>query len=438
MHRFTPTRSATAFPHGKLPTVKKKELLGSSSYTAQYESFNHFVPSPIVPFNQNDIIFHHHSAVNPSLLIVRVLAFFSTQQLRNEHTIPEVDSQTLQAAFEDALHMRYNSRVVPFLKGADLNPLLPYRIAAIPDVVLDIVVRSNHVCTEPALPLEKESETPPMSRQEQTAKTDISTINTTSTTRRNPVYGLENAAMENYSHIQRPPTVSPSARAPQSLSTTATLTSDNASQFQLVGNNHTLRAPQEISVTAGTGNLTHIMFGAVQGDAKSQVALRDMYREGRQVQQDYKAAMDWYSKAADEGSGAPQDFSQGLEWFSKAANQLDTNALYMIGALLEQGKYYLKAALKGHAPSQYKVGCSYSIGDCVPVDYLKAMEWLLKAANQGYADALDFIGVLLENGLGVLEDINNTIGWYEKAAGQGHAKAKEHLDRLKLKVYKIE
>lgn len=25
-------------------------------------------------------------------------------------------------AFEDALHIRYNSRVVPFLKGADLKP----------------------------------------------------------------------------------------------------------------------------------------------------------------------------------------------------------------------------------------------------------------------------------------------------------------------------
>lgn len=311
-----------------------------------------------------------------------------------------------------------------------------------PDVVLDIVVRGNHVCTEPALPLEKDSETPLMSRQEQTAKTDNSTINTISTTRRNPVYGLESAAMENYSHIQRSPTGSPSARAPQSLSTTATFTSDDASQFQPVGNNHILRAPQEISVTVGTGNLTHIMFSAVQGDAKTQVALGDMYREGRQVRQDYKAAMDWYSKAAEqgdadgqcnvgylykvglgvpngyvkamewyhkgadqgnakaqyvigilhcEGSGVLQDFSQGMEWFSKAANQLDTNALYMIGALLEQGQGtpkdfanamedYLKAALQGHALSQYKIGCSYSIGDCVPVDYFKAMEWLLKAA----------------------------------------------------------
>jgi translation initiation factor 2 gamma subunit (eIF-2gamma) len=25
-------------------------------------------------------------------------------------------------AFEDAIHVRYNSRVIPFLKGADFNP----------------------------------------------------------------------------------------------------------------------------------------------------------------------------------------------------------------------------------------------------------------------------------------------------------------------------
>ncbi|KAG0374359.1 hypothetical protein BGX24_010509 [Mortierella sp. AD032] len=45
----------------------------------------------------------------------------------------------IRLAFTDALHIRHKARVVPFLRGADLMPLQPLRVAAMPDVTLDIV-----------------------------------------------------------------------------------------------------------------------------------------------------------------------------------------------------------------------------------------------------------------------------------------------------------
>ncbi|KAG0199239.1 hypothetical protein BGX33_011791, partial [Mortierella sp. NVP41] len=47
----------------------------------------------------------------------------------------------IKLAFDAALHVRHQAKVVPFLKGEDLNPIKPFRIAASPDVVLDVVVR---------------------------------------------------------------------------------------------------------------------------------------------------------------------------------------------------------------------------------------------------------------------------------------------------------
>ncbi|KAG9071622.1 hypothetical protein KI688_005835 [Linnemannia hyalina] len=367
-------------------------------------------------------------------------------------------------AFEDALHIRYNSRVVPFLKGADLNPLVPHRIAAMPEVVLDIVVRGNPVRTETASPQEKVPGTSPMSYQEQTGKTDNSIINTTSVIRRNPVYGLENAAMENYTHIDRPPTVSPSARAPQSLSTTTTLTSDVTPQPQPMGNIIPSRAPQGTSATAGTDDLTQIMFSAGQGGAKAQVSLGDMYKDGRKVHQDYQAAMDWYSKAAEQGDadgqrqvgyfyhvglGVSKDYIKAMEWYHKASDQGNAIAQCNIGVLYYRGSgvpqdfskamdWYLKSADQGYAPAQHNIGILYYKGDGVPQDYYQAMEWFIKAANKGYAAAQDYTGILYHNGEGVTKDINKAIEWYKKAARQGDAKAKGRLDRLKQRGHTIE
>ncbi|KAF9081845.1 hypothetical protein BGX29_004236, partial [Mortierella sp. GBA35] len=71
------------------------------------------------------------------------------------YTDPETKKQfvlwdDIRLAFDDALHVRRLSRVVPFVKGDDLIPLKPHRIEAVPDVVLDVVVSGQLVQAEVA------------------------------------------------------------------------------------------------------------------------------------------------------------------------------------------------------------------------------------------------------------------------------------------------
>ena len=50
----------------------------------------------------------------------------------------------------------------------------------------------------------------------------------------------------------------------------------------------------------------------------------------------------------------------------------------------EAAKWYLKAAEKGHAQAQYKMGTMYTLGKGVYKDRIEAAKWFGKAAQQGY------------------------------------------------------
>ena len=153
----------------------------------------------------------------------------------------------------------------------------------------------------------------------------------TSTVRRNPVYGLEETAMENYSHIDKP-AVLPSARGPQAMV-------DEQSPAQ-------------------------ITFRADQGDKNAQVALGDMYRDGKDVPQDYQVAMEWYLKAAKQGDAISQRYMGCFYDFGYGVFRDPSTAM----------EWYLKAANQGDAPAQRNIGHHYKNGDGVPQDYAQAKE----------------------------------------------------------------
>jgi TPR repeat protein len=102
-----------------------------------------------------------------------------------------------------------------------------------------------------------------------------------------------------------------------------------------------------------------------------------MYAKGRGVRQDYKAAADWYRKAADqgnpnaqtnlgvlyaEGRGVPRDDTVASTWFRKAADQ-------------------------GNGRAQYNLGIIYSNGGGFLHDDTAAEHWFRKAADQGVPGA---------------------------------------------------
>ncbi|OAQ31240.1 HCP-like protein [Linnemannia elongata AG-77] len=291
---------------------------------------------------------------------------------------PSVLWDDILTAFDGAIQVRHRAKIVPFLKGKDLRILEPCRIAVVPDTVLDVVVGSKEglsltgVSEVTALGLLQGDE----NTDREVAVAQENTINATSPIRRNPIYGLVERAMENYTHIvrllafhsTRGSHAAPDDQ-PQTINNLAVPTyAVNNGNSQLLGpQSATTNVPMQWDVVQMSISDSH-------GDKDAQVAIGDMYRDGKGVPQDYQAAMDWYLKSADQG----------------------------------------------HAAGQERVGALYGEGFGVPQNYSTAMEWYLESAEQEYAAAQDQIGELYDHGRGVPRDYGRAMEWYLKAASQGH------------------
>ncbi|KAK3833219.1 MAG: hypothetical protein J3R72DRAFT_478109 [Linnemannia gamsii] len=135
----------------------------------------------------------------------------------------------IRLVFSDALYVRHQTKAVPFMKGIDFMPLQPLRIAANPDVVLDVVVDGPVARAEAAITQVSSQTTVQNTAKEEsvheeaTVKKEASANSTTAATitevktatlGRNPGYGLVEEAMQNYNHIDNP-ALNPQPRAPQ-------------------------------------------------------------------------------------------------------------------------------------------------------------------------------------------------------------------------------
>ena len=177
---------------------------------------------------------------------------------------------------------------------------------------------------------------------------------------------------------------------------------------------------------------------------------------------EYTEAMDWYRKAADQGSsqaqnsigwlyqygqGVAQDYGEAMHWYRLAAEQENVSAQSNIGRMYESGwgvtqdyseamRWFRIAADRDGVRGQINVGRLYETGRGVPQDYAEAMRWYRKAADQGDAAAQYRIGWLYENGWGVSQDYGEAGRWYRKAVNQGDAAARAHVGQLYMRWYR--
>jgi len=177
------------------------------------------------------------------------------------------------------------------------------------------------------------------------------------------------------------------------------------------------------------------------------------YYHGYGVTQDYKQAVYWYTKAAnqgyamaqynlgvcyDNGFGVTQDYKQAVCWYTKAANQGNAMAQCNLGVCYDNGSgvtqdykqavyWYTKAANQGYAMAQNNLGVCYYHGNGVTQDYKQAVYWYTKAANQGVDVAQNNLGACYYDGEGVTQDYKQAVYWYTKAANQGYAAAQSNL-----------
>ena len=117
---------------------------------------------------------------------------------------------------------------------------------------------------------------------------------------------------------------------------------------------------------------------ALNGDAKAQNSLADLYHNGTGVPQDYAAAVSWYRKAADQGNANAQN-NLGIMYKKGTGVPQDEAAAF---------SWYRKAAEQGLEESQYNLGVMYSKGQGVPQDSVQAYKWLILSAVSGDEDSI--------------------------------------------------
>jgi TPR repeat protein len=92
-----------------------------------------------------------------------------------------------------------------------------------------------------------------------------------------------------------------------------------------------------------------------------------------------------------------------------------------------------KAAERGNAGAQTRLGSFYQNGQGVAQDYAQALTWYRRAADQGFPRAEAQIGLLYQKGWGVAQDYGQALSWYRKAADQNDPAAQMRLGELYLK-----
>lgn len=159
-------------------------------------------------------------------------------------------------------------------------------------------------------------------------------------------------------------------------------------------------------------------FPAKKGAAAAQIYLGDCYYNGNGVEQDYKKAVEWHSKAAEQGNANAQ-YNMGLCYYNGHGVQQD------YGKSVE---WYSKAAEQGDADAQSNLGYCYYCGDGVEQDYKKAVEWYSKASEQGDADAQFYLGKLTAEGNGIEQNTEAGMRLIKEAAKNGCEDAKQFLE----------
>lgn len=145
------------------------------------------------------------------------------------------------------------------------------------------------------------------------------------------------------------------------------------------------------------------------------------------------------------GRNVPQDFKRAVYWFSRAADGGVANAHYNLGVMFQQGLgvrkdvkkalgWYKSASELGHPEAMYNLGIAYIEGVGTKRDIEKGASYFRRAANAGVAQAAYNLGVLYEsNFLGEI-DLPKALEWYKTAQNEGHAEARDAIGRVEQQI----
>jgi len=207
---------------------------------------------------------------------------------------------------------------------------------------------------------------------------------------------------------------------------------------------------------------------ATAGDAIAQNTLGTWYYAGKNVQQDYSAALKWWSKSADQGNtdaianmamcyqlgwGAKQDSVMAINLYKAAVRKgnkvvvsqheaivKNTGStfssmllydLYMNGIGVKQDKakaatYLENVAKAGNADCQYRLALYYLNNKQADL----AAKWFKAASDQGVTGATYYYGYLLHQGTGIAQDKPTGIAMMQQASSKGFPAADYQLGKI--------
>ncbi|XP_043549556.1 protein sel-1 homolog 3-like isoform X1 [Chiloscyllium plagiosum] len=155
-----------------------------------------------------------------------------------------------------------------------------------------------------------------------------------------------------------------------------------------------------------------LRYQANRGDVFAQQKLARMLYWGQQgVTRDVKAALEWYSKSAEETRDPLSMYEYGLFLFKGKGVKKDVK----LGL-----KLINEAASKGSHEAMNGLGWYY---ETFKKDYVKAVEYWEQAMKMGNLDALHNLGVMYESGLYPGKPVKNeteAFQYYYKAGSGGH------------------
>ncbi len=170
---------------------------------------------------------------------------------------------------------------------------------------------------------------------------------------------------------------------------------------------------------------------AEAGMAQAQFYMGTLSEHGAGVPKDYRAAVDWYGRAAGQGHPGAQ-FALGLLYYNGADDGAvppdPTKAARWLGASAEAG----------NAMAQHLVGRMYRLGRGVAQDRARALEWSLIAAQRGVPGAQYEMGVLISSRPHDRAERVAAYAWFLLAERAGHPGARQNLDRLAPRMHKVD
>ena len=188
-----------------------------------------------------------------------------------------------------------------------------------------------------------------------------------------------------------------------------------------------------------------IAVAARGGDAESMRELGEQFAMGKNTEENLDLAVFWLRKADMHGDedamiclGKVHAIASGrlfmaLDEKAKAGDQKakqicdESLELFSQGLLGNDFAGTKSSAIIGYAPSQADLGLNYMMGQGVPKDKKKAVEWWMRAVDQGEYRAMHWLGMAYERGDGVAKDDWKALELFRRSDDEGWDPASQKL-----------